>query len=79
MDNNCHSVICSLETKSRGEKLEEFLADTGLVVKNIGKEPTYESQGNSMRIDVTLTKDLRYDILDWLVDRNYNAITIPSS
>ena len=73
MDSNCHSVIYGLETNSRGEKLEEFLADTGLEVENVGKEPTYESRGNSTRIDITLTKDLRYDIIGWEVDRRYNA------
>lgn len=31
MDSNCHSVIYGLETNSRGEKLEEFMAGTGLV------------------------------------------------
>ena len=25
------------------------------------------------RIDITLTKDLRYDIIRWEVDRRYNA------
>ena len=74
MDSNCHSVIYGLETNSRGEKQEEFLAETGLEVENIGKEPTYESRGNSTRIDITLTKGLRYDILDWEVDRRYNAL-----
>ena len=73
MDSNCHSVIYGLETNSRGEKLEEFLAETGLEVENVGKEPTYESRGNSTRIDITLTKDLRCDILGWEVDRRYNA------
>ena len=57
MNSNCHSVIYGLETNSRGEKLEEFLAETGLEVGNVGKEPTYESRGNSTRIDITLTKD----------------------
>ena len=73
MDSNCHSVIYGLETNSRGETLEEFLADTGLEVENVGKEPTYKSRGNSTRIDFTLTKDLRYDILGWEVERPYNA------
>ena len=73
MDSNCHSVIYGLETNTRGEKLEEFIAETGLEVVNIGKEPTYESRGNSTRIDITLTRDSRYDILDWEVDRRYNA------
>ena len=35
--------------------------------------PTYKGRANSTRIDITLTKDLRYDIWDWLVDRNYNT------
>ena len=73
MDSNCHSVIYGLETNSRREKLEEFLADTGLEIENVGKEPTYESRGNSTRVDITLTKDLRYDIIGWEVDRRYNA------
>ena len=73
MDSNCHSVIYGIETNSRGEKLEEFLAETGLEVGNVGKEPTYESRGNTKRIDITLTKGLRSDILDWEVNRGYNA------
>ena len=32
MDSNCHSVLYGLETNSRGEKLEDFLAETGLEV-----------------------------------------------
>ena len=73
MDSNCHSVIYGLETNSRGEKLEEFLAETGLEVENVGKDPTYESRGNRTRIDITLTKGSRFDVLDWEVDRRYNA------
>ena len=65
--------IYGLETNTRGEKLEEFLAETGLEVENVGKEPMYESRGNSMRIDITLRKDLRYDKLDWEVHMRYNA------
>ena len=73
MDSNCHSVIYGLETNGRGEKLEEFIAETGLEVENVGKEPTYESRGNSTRIDITLSRGTRYDVLNWEVDRRYNA------
>ena len=73
MDSNCHSVIYGLETNSRGEKLEEFLAETGIEVENVGKEPTYESRGNSTRIDITLTRGLKCEVLDWEVDRRYNG------
>ena len=73
MDSNCHSVIYGLETNNRGEKLEDFLADTGLLVENFGREPTYESRGISTRIDITLTKNLKFDILSWKVYRRYNA------
>ena len=62
------------ETTSRGEKLEEFIAETGLEVENVGKEPTYESKGNITRTDVTLTKNLKYDVMDGKVDRRYQII-----
>ena len=73
MDSNCHSITYGLETNKRGEKLEVFLADTGLIIENIGKEPTYESRGRSTRIDITLSKNLRQAVLDWRVDREYNG------
>ena len=73
MDSNCHSVLYGLETNQRGEKLEKFVAETGLVVENVGKDPTYESRGNSTRIDITLSKNMRVDIINWKVDREYNA------
>ena len=76
MDSNCHSVIYGLETNSRGEKLEEFLAETGLEVENVGKEPTYKSRGNSTRIDITLTRGLRYDVLDWELTEGITCQTI---
>ena len=74
-DSNCHSVIYELETNIRGEKLEEFLADTGLmveVVEKIEKDSNYKCRGNNS-ISITLSKDLCYDILEWKVDRDYNA------
>lgn len=59
--------------KQIAEKLEEFLADTGLEVENVGREPTDESIGNSTIIDITFTKNLKTDILEWMVDRRFNA------
>ena len=44
-----------------------------MTVENIGKDPTYESSGNKTRIDVTLSQSLKCDIVDWKVDRVYNA------
>ena len=73
MDSNCHSVLYGLETNNRGHKLEEFMAENSLEVENVGKEPTYESRGNSTRIDITLSRDLRCDVVEWGVDRQYNA------
>ena len=73
MDSNCHSVLFGHETNTRGEKLKSFIAETGLVVENIGRQPTYESRGNSTCIDVTLTKNLSHVINSWTVDRTYNA------
>ena len=73
MDSNCHSVTFGLETNARGEILEEFMATHNLTVENIGKEPTYESRGNTTCIDVTLTRNLNFSILQWMVNREFNS------
>ena len=72
-DSNCHSSLFGPTTNKRGEVLEDFIANSGLVVENIGHTPTYESRGNSTCIDCTLSRNLNTTIIDWHVNQDYNG------
>ena len=76
IDTNAHSQLYGPDTNRRGEKLEEFIFTHGLFVENIGMVPTYEvyrhNQDIQTHIDATLTRG-EIKILDWNVDRSYNA------
>ena len=76
-DLNAHSVLWGSESNKRGEELEDFILENGLEVRNMAKEPTFRcSRGNDFyetSIDVTLTRDLPFNLNDWRVDRNYNG------
>ena len=77
IDTNAHSSLYGPDNNPRGDDLEDFILTHSLTVENEGNVPTYEAQrGNSVAssyIDVTLSRDLPFDILDWKVSREYNA------
>ena len=73
MDSNCHSTLYGPTNNARGDKLEIIIANHNLKVENIGMDPTYESRGAATCIDVTLTRNIHQSIMNWEVDRGYNA------
>ena len=76
-DSNAHSTLYGPDNNRRGDALEDFIIQNGLAVENIGNQPTFEVyRRNGMAsscIDVTLTRDLHFDLTNWRVDRGYNA------
>ena len=50
MDSNSHSVLFGETTNKRGEELESFILSSGLMVENIGTEPTYNAHRSDMDI-----------------------------
>ena len=77
MDSNAHSALYGPDNNKRGDDLEDFILARGLEIQNVGNAPTYEThRGTKLvqtHIDVTLTKDLHFQIENWRVDRSYNA------
>ena len=77
VDSNAHSTLYGIDNNSRGNDMEDFILKHGLVVENVGTCPTFETRrGDKLiqtHIDVTLTKNLHFDLLDWRVCREYNA------
>ena len=57
-DTNCHSSTFGPDTKKRGEQLELFIVQYNLQVENNSHDPTYESRGAAICIDITLTTRL---------------------
>ena len=76
-DTNAHSTLYGPDSNQRGEALEDFIIQNGFSVENIGNRPTFEVYRRnglaSSCIDVTLTRDLHFDLSNWRVDRSYNA------
>ena len=52
--------------------MTEIISEYGLLLRNIGKEYTYECQLGKSVIDLTLTCNLGAAILDWKVSRTLN-------
>ena len=77
MDSNAHSSLYGPDNNNRGGELEDFILLHGLQVHNTGSDPTYETRRGSCliqtHIDVTLSRDLPFEITAWRVDRSYNA------
>ena len=77
IDTNAHSALYGPDNNARGDDLEDFILTHSLSVENTGNTPTYEARrGDSVAssfIDVTLSRDLPFDLLDWKVSREYNA------
>ena len=77
MDSNAHSSLFGPDNNTRGDALEEFILQHGLEVINTGNVPTFETRRGSKligtHIDVTLTRELHFEIRNWRVDQTYNA------
>ena len=71
-DSNAHSTLWVHSNNSRGTTLTEIISEYGLLLRNIGKEYTYECQIGKSVIDLTLTCNLGAGILDWKVSRSLN-------
>ena len=77
VDSNAHSHLYGPSSNTRGDQFEDFILRHGLDVENVGNAPTFETQRGAClvqtHIDVTLTRDLHFQIGDWRVDRSYNG------
>ena len=77
VDSNAHSDLYGPDNNARGDAFEDFIIDHGLEVHNCSDAPTFEVQRGTKliqtHIDVTLSRDLHFDIQHWRVDRTYNA------
>ena len=77
VDTNCHSQLFGDSTNKRGLDLEEIIIEAGLVVENLGTEPTYETiRGEKLIqtcIDATLSRNIDGKITNWEVNREYNG------
>jgi hypothetical protein len=77
-DSNAHSTLFgSTENNRRGDEFEELIMEQLLKVENLGNSPTFVApRGRTWaesHIDVTLTKNLKDNILDWRVDPSFNG------
>ena len=77
MDSNAHSCLYGTDTNSRGEELELFLINYGLILENIGTKPTFRAtRGDEVfetTIDVTITGHMTERIKNWRVLDDYNG------
>ena len=72
VDSNAHSTLWGHSNNLRGTIMTEILTEYGLLLRNIGKEYTYESQIGKSVIDLTLTCNLGAGIHDWKVSKMLN-------
>ena len=77
IDSNAHSSLYGPDNNARGDAFEELVISHGLEVHNRGTRPTFETKRGHIliqtHIDVTLTRDIHFDITNWRVDDAYNA------
>ena len=77
VDSNAHSSLYGPDNNARGNAFEDFIMQYGLNVENIGNTPTFEivrgARHIKTHIDVTLTRDLTANVLNWRVLADYNA------
>ena len=77
IDTNAHSSLYGPDNNHRGDAIENLIISQGLRVLNTGTAPTFETRRGTntiqTHIDVTLARDLHFDITDWRVDRSYNG------
>jgi ribonuclease HI len=74
-DCNAHSPMWgSPESNSRGERLEEFIANENLALCNIGRTPTFETAVAATIIDITLASPAMSErIHHWHVDTRFQC------
>ena len=75
-DSNAHSNLWGPEPKrrcKRGELLEDWIAEEGLEIHNQGNIPTFMNKRCATFIDLTLSSNLRVDLVDWKVLEDYNG------
>ena len=80
IDSNTHSTSFGVDTNKRGEKLDEFIAEYHLEIRNEGITPTFQTNQAQSIIDITLTKRMTAGIMNWTVDTaenftDHNTIT----
>ena len=77
IDTNSHSVLYGNETCQRGEILEDFLMEIFLNIANIGTTPTFYTIRGQVEakscIDVTMYRDINFNIQNWRVDCDWNG------
>ena len=77
MDSNAHSSLYGPDNNARGDELEDFILAHSLAVENVGDTPTFETRRGpcniATHIDVTLTRDLHFQLDGWRVCQDYNA------
>ena len=72
VDCNAHGTLWGHSNNTRGTMMTELISEYGLLLRNIGKEYTYDYQLGKSIIDLTLTCNLGAGILDWRVKRTLN-------
>ena len=72
IDCNAHSTLWGQSTNPRGTIMVDLITEYGLLLRNSGKEFTYESQLGKSVIDLTLTCNLGAGIFDWKVSKALN-------
>ena len=77
VDSNAHSSLYGPSNNARGNAFEDFILQYGLKVENNIGAPTFETmRGNrhiQTHIDVTLSRDLKANVLNWRINSDYNA------
>ena len=77
MDSNAHSVLYGPDSNPRGEELENFILEHGLMVENVGMRPTFQAKRKTCtiatHIDVTLSRGLSGVIKNWEVNLDFNG------
>ena len=77
VDSNAHSSLYGPDNNARGDAFEDFIMQHCLEVHNSGNAPTFETMRGprhiQTHIDVTLSRDLHFNLDGWRVDRSYNA------
>ena len=73
VDTNSHHKLWGNTNNNRGVKWSNLIEEEKLLVHNKGRVPTYESKLGKSIIDVTLSKNLKWEVTNWRVLRSYNG------
>ena len=71
-DSNAHCTLWGHSNNPRGTAMAELITEYGLLLRNIGKEYTYDCQLGKSVIDLTLTCNLGAGIQNWKVNKSLN-------